>query len=170
LSDDADAELGQDRFGRAQHHWGGPAEPSFRDPWVAPETPQWPPGVLPVQFHDMVFELGMSAGLDPGAQGIATLSAASDAAPKNARFYPYGTAERWSVPPIIWAMIHYRIPCGSDGCRGSSALGRGFYCHHACTCPRGSIRVSSRHFTGRVLKQTPARGPEESDLPGVDGL
>jgi hypothetical protein len=106
LSDDA-ATLGNghDRTSQAQHHWGGPAEPSFRDPWADPEPPEWPVDVLPAGFHDMVFELGMSTGVDPGAQGISTLCAVSGAAPKNARFFPYGSAERWSVPPIIWAMI-----------------------------------------------------------------
>jgi hypothetical protein len=78
---------------------------SFRDPWLDPVTPDWPADVFPTHYSDMVFELADAGGVDPGAQAIATLCAISGAAPKNSRFYPYGTAERWSVPPIIWAMV-----------------------------------------------------------------
>jgi hypothetical protein len=78
---------------------------SFRDPWLDPLTPDWPADVLPIRYSDMVFELADAGGVDPGAQSIATLCAISGAAPKNDRFYPYGCAERWSVPPIIWAMV-----------------------------------------------------------------
>jgi hypothetical protein len=90
------------------HHYKpgqGPAGLSFLDPWADPEPPTWPPDVLPAKYHDMVFERSMAAGLDPGAQGIAALCAISGAAPKNARFHPYGKDGDWAVPPIIWGMI-----------------------------------------------------------------
>ena len=80
-------------------------QPALYDPWPEPEPAPWPPDVLPVKLHDMVFETAMAAGADPGVQALATLAAVSGAAPKNAKLFPYGTSEPWWVPPIIWAMI-----------------------------------------------------------------
>lgn len=78
---------------------------SFRDPWATPPQPEWPADVLPVIYNDMIFETAMSAGLDPGAQALATLCAISGAACKSTRLYPHGRSENWWVPPLIWGMV-----------------------------------------------------------------
>jgi hypothetical protein len=80
-------------------------DPSFRDPWAEPPAPEWPADILPVKYHDMLYELSIRGGLDPGAQGVGILCGVSGAAPKNTRFYPYGMDQNWWVPPIIWGMV-----------------------------------------------------------------
>jgi hypothetical protein len=79
--------------------------PAFRDPWADPEGATWPPNTLPPHVNDMIFVTSMATGADPGAQALATIAAVSGAAPKNARFAPYGPDEIWRVPPIVWVMI-----------------------------------------------------------------
>jgi Protein of unknown function (DUF3987)/DnaB-like helicase N terminal domain len=79
--------------------------PGFRDPWDQPPTPEWPGGVLPPQFEDMIAAIAELSGIDPGAAGIAALAAGSGAIPKNCSFRPYGSNHPWRVPPIVWAML-----------------------------------------------------------------
>jgi hypothetical protein len=79
--------------------------PSFRDPWEASPPPEWPGGVFHTnELNDLVFQLHFRDGVDAGAQGMAMLTAASGAAPKNARLAPYA-GTNWLVPPIVWTMV-----------------------------------------------------------------
>jgi hypothetical protein len=84
---------------------GAPGRPTFFDPWAEPAPPDWPNGVFPAWLEDMLFAMSARDGVDVGAQGMTLLSAASGAAPKNARFLPYGEGSGWWVPPIIWVVV-----------------------------------------------------------------
>lgn len=72
------------------------------NPWENPPPPQWPAGILPTQIEDALANLSLRDGIDLGALGMTAITAASAAAPKDARFAPYNT--NWTVPPIIWLM------------------------------------------------------------------
>jgi hypothetical protein len=76
---------------------------AFFDPWEELAPPEWPGGVLPRQIEETLAAISLRDGADYGALCSAYLAAASGAAPKDARFVPYGT--RWKVPPILWLLL-----------------------------------------------------------------
>jgi hypothetical protein len=80
------------------------AAAALYDPWEEPAPPRWPPGILSRENEEIIAALALRDGLDFGAQALTFISAASGAAPKNARFRPY-THSDWSVPPIVWIML-----------------------------------------------------------------
>ncbi len=75
----------------------------FFDPWADPPPPEFPGGVLTREMEDTIFALALRDGVCPGALAMAYLTAASGAAHKAARFFPYQNGD-WSVPPITWVM------------------------------------------------------------------
>lgn len=86
-----------------------PIEPlAFFDPWEEPAPPDWPMGILAPHLESMLSQVSIRDGIDYGALCASHVAAASGAAPKDARFFPYadGTIEsNWWVPPIIWFML-----------------------------------------------------------------
>lgn len=79
------------------------AKPSFLDPWLDPQPPPFPEGVLPAEIEEAVFAAALRDGVCPGALAMAYLAAVSGASNKSARFMPYANSD-WKVPPIIWVM------------------------------------------------------------------
>jgi hypothetical protein len=79
-----------------------PNPPGIWNPWENPPPPQWPAGILPAQIEDALANLSLRDGVDLGALAMTAITAASAAAPKNARFVPYNT--NWAVPPVVWLM------------------------------------------------------------------
>jgi hypothetical protein len=73
------------------------------DPFENPPPPEWPPGILPQATEFALAEASLRDGIDLGALGMTAVTAASAAAPKDARFVPYGND--WTVPPIVWLML-----------------------------------------------------------------
>jgi hypothetical protein len=117
---------------------GAPA-PTFFDPWAEPAPPDWPKGVFPAWLEDMLFAMSARDGVDVGAQGMTLLSAASGAAPKNARFLPYSDGSAWWVPPIIWVLV-----IALSGQRKTALLDNAFsalQCEHAKVWQDHSIRL-----------------------------
>ena len=74
------------------------------NPWDDPPLPDWPGGVLPRAFEDTLAGICLRDGLDFPALAMSYITAASGAAPKDARFYPFQDGA-WRVPPIIWLML-----------------------------------------------------------------
>jgi hypothetical protein len=74
------------------------------DPWEDPPLPEWPGGILSRQAEDTLISASQRDGVDFGVLCMTVISAASAAAPKNARFSPY-VSTHWTVPPILWCML-----------------------------------------------------------------
>ena len=82
---------------RAEPHNEGARTTTFYNPWEDPAPPEWPGGALSREAEQTIAELSLRDGVDFGAQAMAYLTAASGAAPKDARFAPYRNGG-WSVP------------------------------------------------------------------------
>src|SRR4051794_5403783 len=70
------------------------------DPWDEKAAPLWPGGVLPAVLEDILAELAERDGLDLGALGATTITAASGVADKRAALVPYAGSD-WKVPPVL---------------------------------------------------------------------
>jgi hypothetical protein len=81
-----------------------PEERAFFDPWEEPKPADWPGGILSQETEQAFAAISLRDGVDYGAQCSAYVGAASAAAPKNVRFFPYDDAS-WSVPPILWLLL-----------------------------------------------------------------
>jgi hypothetical protein len=92
-----------------QHGWRDPQQtdepddaPAIWNPWEDPPPPAWPNGVLSQSGELALAEVSLRDGIELGALAMTIITAASAAAPKDARLAPYGND--WVVPPIIWLM------------------------------------------------------------------
>ena len=96
--------------GTTFHNGGAPTDapnagmaPVFYDPWSETPAIEFPSGVLPRPLEETIIALALRDGIDAGALLMTYVTAASGAAPKDTRFFPFEHRD-FSVPPIIWMM------------------------------------------------------------------
>ena len=92
------------QFGKGKKPPPGPEPLGVWDPWEDPLPPKWPNGILSPQAEETLTTVSLRDGVDFGVLCMTVISAASAAAPKNARLSPY-VSTHWVVPPIIWCIV-----------------------------------------------------------------